>query len=157
MKQCTLPFSGGFRLGKYGPGLFGPGRVSIQFSRWMMLLFVSSARRIVSLIDSLISKLIRSLTRQVTSLDHTCYQVMGRTAPLSVVSLVMYGILYCQLDFRMSISQLPVQTLRLNLVLFPALQTMTQSGPVILLLPKMAMDIPTFLRKINSLGPRYFS
>jgi len=67
----------------------------------------------------------------MTSLDHTFYQVMSRTAPLCVVSLLLYGILYCELDFHLSISQLPVQTLRLNLVLFPALQTMNQTRSLI--------------------------
>lgn len=68
-----------------------------------------------------------------------------------------FKILCCGLNILVSISHFPVQTLRLDLVLFSALQTMNQSSSAIPLLPKNGNYISDISTGSYSLGPRYFS
>jgi hypothetical protein len=56
----------------------------------------------------------------------------------------------------MTISHLPVPSMRLNLIASPFFQTMSQPGSGLPPLPKSAMDIPTFLDALDRWGQETF-
>jgi len=83
-------------------------------------------------------------------------QVMSRTAPVCAFFILLYGLFCCDIDFHMTISHLPVPTMRLNLIASPLFQTMLQPGPVLPPIPKSAMDIPTFFEALDRWGQDTF-
>ncbi len=56
----------------------------------------------------------------------TFQQVMSRTAPVCAFLIILYGFFCCDINFHMTISHLPVPTMRLNLIVSPVFKTVLQ-------------------------------